>query len=656
MANQIQHKRSTTVRQPPALAFGELGYTTNGSILWIGQDAGDTANVIAIGGARVPGVLTANQSIVVDGNLFIDTLKVGNSTVNAVINSTSVKVMNSTSNGLFSIPTAADWAGNKFLHANGTWQTPVAAAAPAGSNTHVQFNDSGSLGGVAGLTFNQVSNNLTVSNTVLVGANVAISTTSLTLGLLAGTGLETIRVGNTTGNSTINSSSVAVGANVALNTTALTLGALTGTGLETVRVGNTTVNTTTNSTSISVGANSRLSSTALTLGALAGTGLETIRVGNTTGNTTINSTSTSTLSVIAGSNVVLNTTSLTLGLLAGTGLETIRVGNTTGNSTINSSSYSSGANVLVRTTGIAVGHLTGTGLETIRVGNTTVNTTTNSTSTAVGANVVLGSTALTLGALAGTGLETIRVGNTTTNTTINSTSIAVAGISGTTLTVSSNAVFNANVVTNGAVTNVNSTNMFINGTGLTVGANATFNANVTIQGDLIVNGTLATINVDTITVEDSIIKLASNNLTTNTIDIGLYGVYGNSTVTRFSGLFRDTSNAGIWTVFQDLEPEPGTTVDTANLTFTLGTLLSNFTTGSAFSANSTVVTIAAGSLAADLGVSDGGTGRGTITTNGIMYGNTTGPVGITAAGTEGQVFQAGASGVPLFAMLDGGTF
>ena len=52
----------------------------------------------------------------------------------------------------------------------------------------------------------------------------------------------------------------------------------------------------------------------------------------------------------------------------------------------------------------------------------------------------------------------------------------------------------------------------------------------------------------------------------------------------------------------------------------------------------------------------GGTGRTTFTSNGILYGNTAGPLNVTAAGTEGQVLQASASGVPQFGMLDGGSF
>lgn len=96
---------------------------------------------------------------------------VGNSTVNAVVNSTSIKVSNSTSNSLFAIPLATDWsAGTKYLNANGSWATPAGAGgSPGGSNTHVQFNDSGAFGGDAGLVFDKVNDILFSGNSVWVG-------------------------------------------------------------------------------------------------------------------------------------------------------------------------------------------------------------------------------------------------------------------------------------------------------------------------------------------------------------------------------------------------------------------------------------------------------------------------------------------------------
>lgn len=52
----------------------------------------------------------------------------------------------------------------------------------------------------------------------------------------------------------------------------------------------------------------------------------------------------------------------------------------------------------------------------------------------------------------------------------------------------------------------------------------------------------------------------------------------------------------------------------------------------------------------------GGTGVDTFEQNGVLYGNTGGSLKVTTAGTEGQVLQATAAGVPQFGMLDGGAF
>jgi hypothetical protein len=59
-------------------------------------------------------------------------------------------------------------------------------------------------------------------------------------------------------------------------------------------------------------------------------------------------------------------------------------------------------------------------------------------------------------------------------------------------------------------------------------------------------------------------------------------------------------------------------------------------------------------LGTPLAVSSGGLGLGSLTANGVFFGNTTSSVGF-ATGTNGQVLQISA-GVPTFAMLDGGSF
>jgi hypothetical protein len=60
--------------------------------------------------------------------------------------------------------------------------------------------------------------------------------------------------------------------------------------------------------------------------------------------------------------------------------------------------------------------------------------------------------------------------------------------------------------------------------------------------------------------------------------------------------------------------------------------------------------------ASNVAVAYGGTGQTSFTTNGVLFGNGSGALNVTSAGTEGQVLQASSSGTPQFAMLDGGTF
>ena len=69
----LQIKRSANTAVPSSLANGELAFSSNGGVLFIGDPA--TGAVQAIGGDRAPGTLTANQAIVVDGNSHIDVVK-----------------------------------------------------------------------------------------------------------------------------------------------------------------------------------------------------------------------------------------------------------------------------------------------------------------------------------------------------------------------------------------------------------------------------------------------------------------------------------------------------------------------------------------------------------------------------------------------------
>jgi hypothetical protein len=172
---------------------------------------------------------------------------------------------------------------------------------------------------------------------------------------------------------------------------------------------------------------------------------------------------------------------------------------------------------------------------------------------------------------------------------------------------------------------------------------ATLNVlNAVVAGNLTVNGTTTTLNTSTLTVNDPLIKLANGNAT-DTVDIGIFGVYGSS----YAGLFRDASDTGVFKLFQGLTTEPTTTVDTTAGSYAIGTLNAYLSSG-AFVSNSTAVSITANStvavsitantltLSSPLGVSSGGTGMSTVSAvGGILQSNGT---AIVYAGVDGGSF------------------
>jgi hypothetical protein len=266
----------------------------------------------------------------VTNNLAVsNTLIVGTATVNAVVNGTSIKVMNSTSNAVLSVPTSADWAdGNKFLNANGGWHTPVAAATPGGSNTHVQYNDSGAMGGSAGLTFDEVTNNLSVANGVLVGANVLLDTGA-------------VRVGNSTVNAVTNSTNFSVANStiaVRVGPASVNVGSNSAVSAVDYKVGNSVANATVAQSLVTV--SNSLSSVTVDPNSVVS--------GNSTVNVVANSTSlvvsNSTLSVVVGPATVA------VGANSIVSATSYFVGNSTVNAVVNSSTIKINSNTTANVT------------------------------------------------------------------------------------------------------------------------------------------------------------------------------------------------------------------------------------------------------------------------------------------------------------------
>jgi hypothetical protein len=97
---------------------------------------------------------------------------------------------------------------------------------------------------------------------------------------------------------------------------------------------------------------------------------------------------------------------------------------------------------------------------------------------------------------------------------------------------------------------------------------------VTIAGNLTVNGTTTTIDTTNLTVEDPLISLAKNNNSSNTVDIGFYGLYdatGSQDV--YTGLFRDANDSGKWKLFELNQAAPTTTVDVSGTGYAAATLV-----------------------------------------------------------------------------------
>jgi hypothetical protein len=126
------------------------------------------------------------------------------------------------------------------------------------------------------------------------------------------------------------------------------------------------------------------------------------------------------------------------------------------------------------------------------------------------------------------------------------------------------------------------------------------------------------------------------------------------TITSANGV-TIVGNAGTDSMVLGLSPT-GVTATSYGGAATVGTFVVN-EWGRITSAGNTAIAIDAAAITSGiLSVPRGGTGASTFANNGILFGNITGAVRVTAAGTEGNVLQVNSQGTPLFGMLDGGIF
>ena len=220
----------------------------------------------------------------------------------------------------------------------------------------------------------------------------------------------------------------------------------------------------------------------------------------------------------------------------------------------------------------------------------------------------------------------------------------IEGGTGVTTTVSDNKASIAIGQPVATTDNVTFNNVTVNGTLSSDDITATTltaSGHVIVSGNLTVNGTTTTVNSTTVTIDDPLFTLAGDTAPTSNdaLDKGIEFRWHNDTAAKL-GFFGFDESTEEFTYIPD------------------ATNTNNVMSGTKGTANF-------GTLKLDnaLTVPYGGTGRTTATANGILYGNGTGTMGVTAAGTwdsthsVGQLLSVNSSGTPTWTnTIDGGTF
>lgn len=583
----IRVLRSTGSTDPTGLTFGELAYTdangklfmgtTAGASLWIG--AGITTGGIATNSATLVPTQSAVKS-------YVDGVVGGGSVVNS---------FNGTGGAI-----TLTGSGAILYTQSGITNTISARLATTGVTGVASFNSA--------------------SFDVSAGADVTIKTGGVTNGQLANSSVTV-----SAGSGLAGGGAVALGGSVTLTNAGVT-GVVAGTGI-TVSGGTGNVTITNNGVQSVNGVTGAIVSVGLTSGKLSQFAATTSAelagvVSDETGSGALvfatGPTFATSINTSSASFNLLNTTATSL--FIGSAATTGRLFGYTGNLTATQSVTVAGAD-----TGVGVNKTvnigTGGGLNgsvTVNVGQTptegsgTINLLSNTAVTgtltvssnlsapnivnsfngATSAITLTGNGAILYSQSGGTNTISARLAGTgvTGVASFNTASFAVSA--GADVTIKSGGVSNAQLVNSshpisagGASTlNLGDTLTLTGGSNITLSNTANtvtlgLANDIVIAGNLTVNGTVVTANVDSFIAEDSMFALGTGNAA-DSLDIGFYGIYTNATQRSYSGLFRDASDGGKYKMYTGLTgAEPTTTVNTAAAGYAVATLVVNIDGG-----------------------------------------------------------------------------